>query len=238
MATDGASGAEVNFDQDCIFPPREKIVGDFVELFPLQEEHADDLYSIIGGEETSKLYDYMGYGPFLDHAAFYTHIEHYANTKDPQLYAILNSKTRKLVGHIAFLRIDVPNRVIEIGHVLFSPSLQRTREATETFYLMANKAFEYGYRRLEWKCDSNNAASRRAALRFGHTFEGVFRQHMIRKGRNRDSAWYSILDKEWRLRKSAFLSWLRSTKLDPSGKQIEGLKWYQEVHASDDSQYQ
>ena len=145
-------------------------------------------------------------------------------SKDPQVYTIFALRTKQPVGKLALMRIDVKNRVIEIGHVLFSKSLQRTTAATEAFYLLACKAFEDGYRRLEWKCDSLNEPSRRAGLRFGFTFEGVFRQHMIRKGRNRDSAWHSIIDKEWPSRRKALEMWMDHGNYDEDGGQKKDLR--------------
>ncbi|KAK5168445.1 uncharacterized protein LTR77_007015 [Saxophila tyrrhenica] len=231
MDTDRPQGDPVDLSTDCIFPPHEKIAGSLVELLPLKQEHADGLFPTIGGEEHPSLYDYMGYGPFNDLDAFRSHITHLSNGKDPQFHAIVDKETSKLVGQLSYLRIDPKNRVIEIGHIMYSPSLQKTPQATEVFYLLANKAFENGYRRLEWKCDANNAASRGAAGRLGFTFEGVFRQHMIVKGRNRDTAWFSILDKEWPARKRAFEAWLDPSNFDQERKQVKALKQFQDAYS-------
>jgi RimJ/RimL family protein N-acetyltransferase len=123
------------------------------------------------------------------------------------------------------MRIDAPNGVIEVGNVLFSPALQRTRAATETIYLLARYIFdELGYRRFEWKCNAQNLPSRRAAGRFGFTCEGIFRQHMVIKGKNRDTAWYSILDSEWPKQKRAFEAWLAPANFDPAGRQLSALQ--------------
>jgi RimJ/RimL family protein N-acetyltransferase len=166
----------------------------------------------------------MPQGPFSSLEEFRGSIKQWIDADDPQIYAIVDKQNGKLVGRLGYLRIDVANRVIEIGHIVYSPSLQRTTQATEVFYLLAKKAFECGYRRLEWKCDTHNAASRRAALRYGYTFEGIFRQHMIRKGRNRDSAWYSILDKEWPNRKAALEDWMDPNNFDEAGGQKRTLE--------------
>jgi RimJ/RimL family protein N-acetyltransferase len=229
-------GDVVNVNRTCIFPPHEMLVGNVTLLVPMKEEHADQLFDNIAGKEHSALYDYMSYGPFDDLETFRAHIKHYASKQDPQFYTIIDNKTKKLVGHVSFLRIDVPNRVLEIGHVLFSRSLQKTRQATEVFYLLVSEAFGNEYRRVEWKCDSLNAASRRAALRLGFTFEGVFRQHMIIKGRNRDSAWYSITDGEWPTRKRAFDSWMDPANFDAEGRQQKKLQLDQELYAMLDGQ--
>ena len=133
-------------------------------------------------------------------------------------------KDNKAVGIATLLEIRPVMRVIEVGHILYSPALQRTPLATEAQYLLARYVFEtLGYRRYEWKCDSRNAASRRAAERFGFTFEGIFRQHMIRKGVNRDTAWFSMLDSEWPSRKAAFEAWLAPSNFESNGRQKKGL---------------
>ena len=216
-------GAEVDLSTPCCFPELEVLAGSHVQLLPLQTDHADQLFESVGGEHNAILYDYMPYGPFTDIQAFRDHISKLAGSKDPQFYAISEPSTGELLGHVSFLRMDVNNRVIEIGHVLYASKLQRTIAATELQYLLASKAFGDGYRRLEWKCNSNNLASRRAALRLGYTFEGVFRQHMIVKGHNRDTAWYSITDAEWPLCKTALESWMEKTNFDQNGRQEKDL---------------
>ena len=139
-------------------------------------------------------------------------------------FAILDNSTGEAVGHQAFHRIEPTHRVIEVGHVLYTPRLQRTIGATEAQYLFAAYVFDaLGYRRYEWRCDDLNAASKRAAARFGFTFEGVFRQHMIIKGRNRDTAWFSMLDSEWPTRRAAFELWLDPANFDAEGRQKVSL---------------
>ncbi|MBM3522511.1 MAG: GNAT family N-acetyltransferase, partial [Alphaproteobacteria bacterium] len=127
------------------------------------------------------------------------------------------------LGLAGLMRIDLPNRVIEIGSILYSPRLQRTAAATEAIYLFARYVFELGYRRFEWKCNSLNAPSRRAALRFGFSYEGLFRQHMVAKGRNRDTAWYAMLDGDWPRCRAAFEAWLDPSNFDSAGRQIRSL---------------
>jgi len=141
-----------------------------------------------------------------------------------QFFAILPKHSQRAAGYASLMRIDAPNGVIEVGNVMFSPLLQRTPAATEAMYLMARHVFEYlGYRRYEWKCNALNLPSRRAAERLGFTFEGVFRQHMVIKGQNRDTAWYAMLDSEWPARKLAFEAWLASENFDGEGRQRRAL---------------
>jgi len=143
---------------------------------------------------------------------------------DAVFLAIVDAASHRAVCYASYMRIDPPNRVIEVGNVLFTPVLQGTTGATEAMYLMARHAFDdLGYRRYEWKCNALNEPSRRAALRFGFAFEGIFRQHMIIKGANRDTAWYSMLDGEWPDRKRAFEEWLSPSNFDTQGRQKRTL---------------
>ena len=139
-------------------------------------------------------------------------------------FAILDNPSGKAVGYASYMRIEPVHRVIEVGSILYTPRLQQTTLATEAMYLMARHVFEdLGYRRYEWKCNALNAPSRRAALRFGFTFEGIFRQHMIVKGRNRDTAWFSMLDSEWPVRKANFERWLDPSNFGADGRQKVAL---------------
>src|SRR5262249_47942743 len=150
--------------------------------------------------------------------------EHKASTDDPLFFGIVDGATGCAAGYASYMRIEPAHRAIEVGGILYTPALQRTRGATEAMYLMARHAFEdLGYRRYEWKCDSQNEPSRRSALRLGFTFEGIFRQHMIVRGRNRDTAWYSIIDNEWPSRKQAFQRWLDPGNFDEKGRQRSPL---------------
>ena len=143
-----------------------------------------------------------------------------AASADPLLYAVVCRDTGRAEGRLAFMRIDADNGVIEIGHILFGPRLARTRAATEAVCLLARTAFDdLGYRRLEWKCNARNDASRLAALRFGFAFEGVFRQHMVVKGESRDTAWFAILDRDWPALREAFERWLDPANFDAAGRQ-------------------
>ena len=158
-------------------------------------------------------------GPFVAEDEFFAFIDKRAAAHDPYAYAIIDTEDRA-VGYLTLLRIVPEHRVIEVGHVLYSPALQRTPLGTETQYLLARYIFEtLGYRRYEWKCDALNAPSGRAALRYGFVYEGTFRQYMIAKGRNRDNAWFSMLDSEWPARKRNFERWLDPQNFDKAGRQ-------------------
>jgi RimJ/RimL family protein N-acetyltransferase len=203
-------------------PKREALNGKTVYLEPLDPlRHGDDLFAETAGADSS--WDYLAYGPFAGRDEFVHWLEQRAPLDDPLTFAIIDGASGTARGLASFMRIDPANGVIEIGHIWLSPRLQRTRQATEAIYLMSRHAFELGNRRLEWKCDALNIASRRAAERFGFVFEGVFRKHMVIKNRNRDTAWYSIVDSEWPSRRAAFETWLSPDNFDPAGAQKRAL---------------
>jgi RimJ/RimL family protein N-acetyltransferase len=205
-------------------PDRRTLTGRFVTLEPLRPDHADDLFAVVGGEENAWAWDYMPDGPFDALPDFRDHIARKAASDDPLFFAIVDAKSGKAIGHATLMRIDPANRVIETGNIMFSPAMQRTPGATESMYLLARLVFDdLGYRRYEWKCNALNAPSRRAAERLGFTFEGVFRQHMVVKGRNRDTAWFSMLDSEWPAAKAAFETWLSPDNFDTEGRQRHAL---------------
>lgn len=181
--------------------------GRFGRIEKLDAAHASALWEAVNGHD--HIWTYLpGYGPFADPSSFGAWIAARASTDDPFAYAIVDTGGRPL-GTLSLMAIRQAHRVCEVGHVLYAPALQRTPLATEAQYLLARYAFEtLGYRRYEWKTDTLNTASRRAALRYGFTFEGIFRQHMIGKGHNRDTAWYAMLDGDWPARKAAFERWL------------------------------
>ena len=180
--------------------------------------HAADLWRVFEGHDAVWTYISTD-GPFANFADFSAFIDKRAAAADPYAYAIVDTAGRAL-GYFTLLRIEPQMRVIEVGHVLYSPSLQRTPLGTEAQYLLARYVFEtLGYRRYEWKCNALNAASWRAALRYGFTYEGTFRQHIIAKGRNRDNAWFSMLDSEWPVRKANFERWLHPDNFDGDGRQ-------------------
>lgn len=201
-------------------PPRTSFFGRAVHLEPLEPRHADDLYQGVGQPEHAALWTYIPRDHCRDKTTFNELITSLSNSKDAMFYAIILKSTQKAVGFFSLMRIDLPNRVVEIGFVVFSPSLQRTTAATEAFYLLARAVFEdLGYRRFEWKCDNMNLPSKRAAARFGFSHEGLFRQHLIVKGRNRDTAWFSILDSEWPALRESFEKWLDPGNFDADGSQ-------------------
>jgi RimJ/RimL family protein N-acetyltransferase len=192
--------------------------GQFGRIEKLVTRHAAVLWEAIKNHDD--IWTYMsGYGPFSDSVAFSDWVSHRASLEDPYSYAIIDSSDRA-IGIATLMQIRPAMRVCEVGHIVYSPALQRTPLATEAQYLLARYIFEtLGYRRYEWNCNALNAASRRAALRLGFTFEGIMRQHMIAKGRNRDTAWFSMLDCEWPARKGALELWLAPENFDASGRQ-------------------
>jgi RimJ/RimL family protein N-acetyltransferase len=202
-------------------PQRVTIEGRYVTIEPLDPaKHTEALWQGLGGPANDSLWLYMPDGPFLDRAAFEAHMQARAISEDPLFFAIVDKKTGLAVGRSTLMRIDPPNRVIEVGGIIFTGTLQRSRGATEAMYLLARYVFEdLGYRRYEWKCNALNEPSRRAALRLGFSFEGIFRQHMIIKGKNRDTAWFSMLDSEWPARKREFERWLDESNFDSEGIQ-------------------
>ena len=204
-------------------PRHTTIEGRYVTLQPLNADaHANTLFNSVQGHDS--LWDYMSDGPFPDREAFRASIEKKALSTDPLYFAIIDNLSADAVGYASYLRIEPSHRVIEVGNILYTPRLQTTRGATEAMSLMARHAFEdLRYRRYEWKCNALNEPSRRAALRLGFRFEGIFRQHMIVKEHNRDTAWYAMLDGEWPDWKPAFERWLSPENFDLEGRQIRKL---------------
>lgn len=197
--------------------------GQYCQLEALSVQHANDLYTAFTADQENRIWTYLPYGPFTDFLSFSAWLEKNTHSADPFFYSIVN-REGKALGLASYLRIDPTNGVIEVGHINFSPALQKTRIATETMYLMMRYVFEdLGYRRYEWKCDALNAPSRQAAERLGFKFEGIFRQATVYKNRNRDTAWYSILDKEWPALKQKFEAWLAASNFDKHGKQVKKL---------------
>jgi len=199
-----------------------RIAGDHVALERLDpDRHAADLFAANRGQDW--VWDYLGYGPFRDLGTYRDWQAGMAAARDPFFYALRDSASGRVGGLAAFLRIDPAQGVIEIGHIQIAPPMQRSLAATEAISLMIGWAFGAGYRRVEWKCDALNAASRRAALRYGFRFEGIFRQHMIYKGRNRDTAWYAIIDRDWPRLAGAYRAWLAPANFDADGRQRQSL---------------
>ena len=207
-----------------LLPTPHPLTGHHITLTPLSPSHTSDLFSSIGGPSNASLWTYMLTGPYPTSGPFHAHIAHNAQSTNPFFYTILSNTTGKALGNVSLMAIDPANRSIEIGHVIFSPALQRTPAATEVIYLLTRFVFEdLNYRRYVWKCNDLNEPSKRSALRLGFTPEGVFRQHMIVKGHNRDTAWFSLLDGEWPAVKRAFEAWLDPGNFDEQGRQRVGL---------------
>jgi RimJ/RimL family protein N-acetyltransferase len=203
-------------------PERVVLEGRHVKIVPLDAAaHEAALYT---GSRDVELWRYLFNGPYTDQAEFGTWLQGREKSEDPLFFTILDGASGAPAGYCSLMRIEPSHRVIEVGNILYLPRLQRSVGATEAMYLLARYVFEVlGYRRYEWKCDALNAPSRRAALRLGFTFEGIFRQHMIVKEKNRDTAWYSMLDTEWEERKQAFERWLDASNFDAEGRQKTSL---------------
>jgi RimJ/RimL family protein N-acetyltransferase len=208
-------------------PPRAQhttLAGRYCRVEPLNaKSHAADLFAANALDTNDAGWTYLTAGPFADFAAYQAWVEKVSPGDDPLFHAIIDLRTQQAVGVAAYMRIDPANGVIEIGSLKFTPLMQRTPIATEAMFLMMRHAFALGYRRYEWKCDSHNAPSRAAAQRFGFSYEGVFRQAVVTKGRNRDTAWYSIIDSEWPAIEAAFTRWLAPENFDAAGQQRVSL---------------
>tara|TARA_R110002096_G_scaffold47539_52_gene126916 strand:+ start:4922 stop:5641 length:720 start_codon:yes stop_codon:yes gene_type:complete len=203
-------------------PPVQAIEGRSVRLEPLDADtHAADLHRAFNRHDA--LWDYMPYGPFTSSAAYHRWAKEMTAGTDPMFFVLRDRTTGHCGGIASYLRISPAAGSIEVGHICISPELQRSCAATEAMYLAMKQVFEAGYRRYEWKCDARNRASRRAAQRLGFSFEGVFRQAAVVKGRNRDTAWFSVIDSEWPALSEAYLAWLSPQNFDPDGRQKERL---------------
>jgi len=208
----------------CPRPDHTKLRGQYADVVMLDAvAHGDDLFAAFT-TPSSGLWTYLSVGPFADRPSFDVFLAGIAASTDPLLYAIINTATGRAEGFASYLRITPDAGSLEIGYIAMSPMMQRTRIATEAMYLMMAHAFDdLGYRRYEWKCDSLNAPSVRAAKRYGFTPEGVFRQATVYKNRNRDTAWFSILDSEWPAIKTGFQTWLAPANFDDDGVQKTSL---------------
>lgn len=201
-------------------PPRETLLGKRCRLEPLDpDKHAAALFAANSLDKDGRSWTYLAYGPFATLDAYREWITKQCLGNDPQFYAIIDLADKQPAGVASYLRIAPTSGSIEVGHIHYSPRLQRSPAATETMYLMMKWAFEAGYRRYEWKCDSLNAPSRAAAQRLGLSYEGIFRQATVYKGRNRDSAWYAAIDSEWPALRAAFEQWLDPSNFDAQGNQ-------------------
>ena len=206
-------------------PARLVLAGRFVRLEPLDlDRHGAALWQETHGIGEAARWQYLFEEPHPDEASFLEFLARKAVSEDPLYYAIVDQPSGRAVGFETLMRIDQAHRCIEVGNILYGKSLQRTAGATEAQYLLMRYVFDdLDYRRFEWKCNALNEPSRRAALRFGFTFEGIFRKHMIIRGRSRDTAWYSMLDDEWPAMKAAFELWLAPANFDAAGVQRQSL---------------
>jgi len=206
-------------------PPRTAMVGRFCKVEPLDPgRHAADLFAANRLDAEGRNWTYLFQEPFGELEPYRVWLEQVAKGEDPLFHTIVDLKSGKAVGVATYMRIDRSNGVIEVGNINYSPLLQRTPAATEAMFLMMARVFdELGYRRYEWKCDALNAPSRAAALRLGFQYEGLFRQAVIYKGRNRDTTWFSIIDAEWPALKRAYQQWLAAENFDAAERQRRGL---------------
>ena len=206
-------------------PSHEPMIGRFVVLEPLDAaRHGDGLYAATASEEGAERHRYLFEPPPADRTAFQPWLDKANVSADPLWFTVIDAKSRKVVGRQSLMRIDQTFGVIEIGNILWSSLMARSPAATEALYLFARHAFDdLGYRRFEWKCNNANEPSKAAAERFGFRFEGVFRQHMIVKGMNRDTAWFAMIDRDWPLIREAFEQWLDAANFDADGRQKRRL---------------
>ena len=201
-------------------PLRAVIIGRHCRLEPLQaDRHASHLYEANALDAKGRNWTYLSYGPSGELAGFRAWIDASCQSDDPLYFAIVPRATGRAAGVASYLRVAPAGGSIEVGHINFSPLLARTREATAAMHLMMKHAFALGYRRYEWKCDALNAPSRVAAQRLGFSFEGIFRQATVYKGRSRNTAWYSVIDQEWPALDRAFAAWLDESNFDAAGRQ-------------------
>ena len=224
--TRAISGAPVTPPPPGERPARAVLEGRRVRLEPVDPgAHGPELFAAFtAGPDPDAIWRYLPYGPYADLASFTQRLEDCARSEDPLFFNLHDRESGQATGLASYLNIVPQNGSIEIGHICFAPALQRTPGATEGLFLMMRQAFDaLGYRRLEWKCNALNEASRRAALRLGFTYEGIFYQHMVVKGCNRDSAWYSILDGEWPRIRANFERWLAADNFDGEGRQRVSL---------------
>ncbi len=211
--------------QPCALPPLKPIIGQFGELDPIVDErYFDDLWQAYSADQKGEIWAYLLYGPFASREAFFAFARSMYLSKDPMFHALIDRKSGKAVGVASLMRIDADHGVIEVGHICYAPIAQKTPITTEALYLFGCRVFdELGYRRFEWKCNAANQASCRAAERFGFTFEGTFRQALVAKGKNRDTAWFSIIDSEWPKLKLAYEAWLKADNFDENARQKKSL---------------
>ncbi|HZI80526.1 MAG TPA: GNAT family protein [Vicinamibacterales bacterium] len=204
-------------------PARAAMTGRYCRLEPIDERFVPDLYAAAAHDRDGRSWTYLPYGPLTSEEDYRRWLVSSCLGDDPLFFAIVDLATERAVGQASYLNIKPAQGSIEVGHIYFSPPAQRTRVATESMYVMMRRAFETGYRRYEWKSDALNAPSRAAAERLGFSYEGIFRQAVVTKGRNRDTAWYAAIDSEWPRLSAAFEAWLAPENFDASGQQRRSL---------------
>ncbi|MGO4574148.1 GNAT family N-acetyltransferase [Microvirga sp. 2TAF3] len=206
-------------------PDRTIMDGRYIRLEPLDPaRHGDELFEAGGGPDREALWRYLADHPFSDRTSFEPWLARAAASEDPLFFAAIDRETGRTEGRLALMRIDSANGVVEVGHILFGSRLARSRGATEAIFLLARWVFDdLGYRRFEWKCDNRNEPSKRAAARFGFSYEGLFRQHMVVKCENRDTAWFAMTDQDWPSCKAAYEQWLSPSNFDAAGRQVTAL---------------
>ena len=203
-------------------PSGATLTGTSVQLERMDPDaHAADLFRAYSGHDG--LWDYLSYGPFLSASAYHRWAKETAAGNDPLFYVLRNRETGHCGGVASYLRITPEAGSIEVGHINLAPEIAGSRASTEAMYLMMDWAFAAGYRRYEWKCDALNMPSRRAAQRLGFSYEGIFRQATVYRQRNRDTAWFSIIDSEWPALREAYAAWLAPSNFDAAGRQRERL---------------
>jgi len=206
-------------------PERRVLEGRYARLEPLDPaQHSESLYEAASAPGAEARFRYLFELPPTDLAEVKAWAEQVVGRADPLFFAVVDRQTGRAEGRQSLMRIDAPNGVIEVGSIMWGPRLSRTRMATEAIFLFADYIFSLGYRRFEWKCNDLNAPSKSAAQRFGFRYEGTFRQHMVLKGQNRDTAWFSMLDSDWPRLRPAYLDWLRPENFDADGRQLTALR--------------
>ncbi|MCG6558904.1 GNAT family N-acetyltransferase [Ruegeria sp. 1NDH52C] len=218
-------GAALPGWRGCPRPRRQQMEGSFARLEPLQAaRHGADLWHAFAADTEGHGWTYLPFGPFDGQADMTAFLEAMSNTEDPLYFAICDRVSGQAQGIASYMRIQPEHGVIEVGGIAFAPVLQRSRVATEAMFLMMSHAFDtLGYRRFEWKCDALNAPSRRAAERLGFHYDGLFEQAIVYKGRNRDTAWFSVLDRDWPELRQRFVDWLAPENFTPDGQQRRSL---------------
>jgi RimJ/RimL family protein N-acetyltransferase len=207
-----------------LLPARTAMSGRYVRVEPADVRYVSELYAAAAHDQDGRTWTYLPYGPFGNEDEYRRWFEAACLGDDPLFFVLVDEATGRAVGQASYLNIKPAQGSIEVGHLYFSPLARRTRVATEAMYLMMRRAFEAGYRRYEWKCDALNAPSRAAAERFGFSYEGIFRQATVVKGRNRDTAWYAAIDGEWPRLRAAFEAWLAPENFDAGGQQRRRLE--------------